>query len=288
MLPGRVGVEHAARAATLVVLDAERHAARANLAAAGGLGAGQLGDEGGPLAAGLAALHAKADLVAGVAAVAGHRVDRHVVDTVVGVAHALRAERHDPVVVVAPVLRDVASPADAHLALGLAVEGLDLFVVERPVGHGGAVDLAVGRARLELVRQSARAHGRPVERGAAEALAGPGRGRRVVAGDGRGAGTGARVLPSETVVHRPLVVDDVVHLEARPCLQHDHVDAPPCQLVGDGPAAGARADNDDDAVVVQVVGDGGDIVVVVVRRVHRSSSASSSEIQSMSSKPRSM
>ena len=270
------------------MLDAERHAARANLAAAGRLGARELGDEGGPLAAGLAALHAKADLIAGVAAVARHRVDRHVVDAVVGVAHALRAERHDPVVVVAPVLRDVAPPADPHLALGLAVEGLDLLVVEGPVGHVGAIDLAVGRARLELVRQTARAHGRPVKRGAAEALAGPRRRGRVVAGDGRGAGAGARVLPGQTVVHRPFVVDEIVHLEARAGLQHDHVDPPARQLVGDGPAAGARADDDDDAVVVQVVGDGGDVVVVDVGHVHRSASASASEIQSISSKPRSM
>ena len=79
-------------------------------------------------------------------------------------------------------------------------------------------------------------------------------------------------------------------LKRGPCLQHDHVDPPPGQLVGDGPAARARADDDDDAVVVQVVGDGGDVVVIEVRRDHRSASASvlSSEIQSISSKPRSM
>ena len=272
------------------MLDAERHAARANLAAAGRLGAGQLGDEGGPLAARLAALHAKADLIAGVAAVAGHRVDGHVVGAVVAIAHAFRAERHDPVVVGPPLQRDVAPPADAHLALGLTQEGLHFVEVERPVLQSRAIDIAVGRAHLELVSARARAHGRPMERGAAQPLACPRRCRRVIAGDGGGAGAGARVLPREAVVHRPLVVDEIAHLEARPCLQHDHVDPPPGQLVGDGPAAGARADDDDDAVVVQVVGDGGDVVVIEVRRDHRSASASvlSSEIQSISSKPRSM
>ena len=284
----RVGVEDAADAAARVVLDAEHHAAGTNLAAPRGFGARQLGDEGGPLAAGAAALNAEADLVASIAAVAGQRVDRQVVGAEVSVAHALRAEGHDPDGIGGPVKRDPVPPGDAHLDLGLAVEGLHLLIVEWPVLQGGTVHVAVRRAHLELVVLGTRTHGGPVEGGAAQGLAGPGGRSGVVTGDGRAAGAVALVLPGEKVIHRPLVVDEVARLEARAGLQQNHVDAAPGQLVGHGAAAGAGADDHDDAVVVQVVSDGRDIVVVAVRRNHSSTLTSSSEIQSISSKPRSM
>ena len=65
-----VGIDHAGHLAGRIVLDLDRHAVGAHLEIAGRLALGDLGVERRPFRAGLAALEAEADLLAGAAPVA--------------------------------------------------------------------------------------------------------------------------------------------------------------------------------------------------------------------------
>ena len=166
-----VGVQGAGHPAALIVLDLERHALGPHLAAAAGLGLRDLGIGGRPPGARGAALHAKADLVAGVAAVARLGVDRQIAGADLSVANAPGAGRHHAVVVAAAVTGNAVGAGHAHLGLGALVVRLEVLEPERPVGERRAVYRAIGRGGPELVRLESRAQAGPVQGGAANPLA---------------------------------------------------------------------------------------------------------------------
>ena len=84
LVAGTVRIKNTADAARRVMIDAERHALRANLTAPSRLGARQLRGQGRPAGARLAALHTETDLIAGVAAVAGLHIDRRMAGVELG------------------------------------------------------------------------------------------------------------------------------------------------------------------------------------------------------------
>ncbi|MNP11538.1 hypothetical protein D3C76_1037310 [compost metagenome] len=233
------------------MLDAQRHALRAHLAVAGGLGAGDVGVEGRPLGADAAALHAEADLHAAWPAVVGLGVDRHRPGLDFLVADALGAAGQHLEGVVPLVVRHAgARPGHAHMLLGLDVPRFQLFVAERPVEHVGALDVAVLAAHAELEVAKTQGNARPVHGAATHRLDDPRRQVRVVARHVPATGGDALVEPGDLVEHGPFIVLDVGHFKALAGFQHHAADALPGQGVGQGAAAGARADDDDDIAVV--------------------------------------
>src|SRR5690554_8184217 len=109
-------------AAYVVVLDACHVGLGPQLQVPGDDAFGQLGVQGRPLGAGLAALEAEAALLTGRAAVAILAVDRHVTG-VAGVAHLLGAGVHHLEVVVARQPLVVVGAGHAHALLGAIVVG---------------------------------------------------------------------------------------------------------------------------------------------------------------------
>src|ERR1700716_2332804 len=66
------------------------------------------------------------------------------------------------------------------------------------------------------------------------------------------AGGGSHVRPRKLRETLPFVVDEVLHLDARPGLKDHHLDTFLSQFVTQGAAAGAGTDNYDHAIVVQI------------------------------------
>ena len=243
---------------------------------AGLLGLGQLGDQGRPLRPGLVALEVEAVLVG-----RGPTVERGGVrgvrtGGVLLVADLLRAVGHDLVVVVRRQRGTTVTVRDTHADLGVVVVRLHLGQRDRPVQQRGPLDVAVGGLRRELVLLEARAGAGPVGRGAADGLDGPGRQVREVLRDPVAPGGRAHVGPGHLVEGRPLVVVVVRAGQVRTGLQDHDAHAGLAQVVGQGAATGARADDDDD-VRVGVLETGHALI----------SSMRGSGSQSRSSKPRS-
>src|SRR3979490_2035273 len=66
------------------------------------------------------------------------------------------------------------------------------------------------------------------------------------------AGGGSHVRPRKLRETLPFVVDEVLHLDARPGLKDHHLDAFLSQFVTQRAAAGAGTDNYDYAIIVQI------------------------------------
>ena len=242
-----VGIDHAGDRAARVVGDAQRHAFGPQLEMSGRLRLRDLGVERRPFRADGAACHAEADLMARRPPVARLGIDRHVAAVELLVADALRARGQHFVVVVAGQPRDAVRAGDAELVLGLVVERLEFLEAQRPVQQVGALDLAVDRARLELVFLEAQRGAGPVHGGAADRLADPER----QAGIER-AGADALVEPAQPAEHRVVVVDDVAQPSRGPASRQT-TSMPFCASSFDEcAAAGAGADHHNDGVVLQI------------------------------------
>ena len=278
--PVAVHVEHAGRPPRGVVLDLRDVAVGTQVEVARLLGLRQLGDQRRPLRAVLVALEVEAVLDAGRAAVVGLGVGRVRPGRVVPVAELLGAACEDLVVVVRGQRRAAVAMGDAHLDLGLVVVGLELRQRDRPVEQARAVEVAVGRARGELVGLEAGAGACPVGRGPADGLDQPRGQTGEVGGHLPAARRGARVAPRHLPERGPLVLVVVLAGEVRPGLQDDGLEPPLAELVGHRAAAGPGADHHHDVGVV----------VLEARHAVISSSCSmrGSGSQSRSSKPRLM
>src|SRR6202158_4437821 len=66
------------------------------------------------------------------------------------------------------------------------------------------------------------------------------------------AGCGSHILPRKLRETFPFVVDEVLHLDARPGFKDHHLDAFLSQFVTQSAAAGAGTDNYDNAIIVQI------------------------------------
>ena len=209
LLAAAIDIHHAGDLAPRIVFDPQRHRVRSHLEIAGRLTLGDLGVQRGPLAAGLAALEAEADLLAGAAIVPRLAVDRHVAGVHFLVAKLARTRFQDLVVVVAGQARDAVGPRRAHLVLGLRIPRLHLGERDRPIGEVRAGDIAVGAARLELVILEAQRGAGPMHRRAADRLDDPCRQIGEVVRHAPRARRGAHVLPGELRETRPFVVDEV-------------------------------------------------------------------------------
>ena len=234
------------------MLDLRDMQLRADLHVAGRLALGDLGVECRPFRAPLAALEAESGLLAGIAAVALHGIDRHPAGVTLLVAELVRPGLEDLEVVVARQSRQAVRAGDPQLVLGLGVVGLELGEGQWPVEEIGASDVAVGRGVPELVLLEAQRGARPVGRRSADRLDDPGRQIGEVLMNPPAAGGRPHVLPRELDEAVPLVVDEVLVLIALARLEHDDFDALLRQLVAQGAAARARSHNDDDAVVVLI------------------------------------
>ena len=237
-----VHVEHAIGAALLVVLDLQHHGLGAQLDLARGLGARHLGVERGPLGANLAALHAKADLLAGGPPVIDLAVRCGWTHDVL-VTHLAGTGIDHLVVVVRRHRRQAAglAAAHAHLLLRQLVVRLQLGQRDRPVKHVGPVDGTVGGPGVEVMLLETQGHAGPMHRGAAHALDDPGRQVRIGLGVVPAAGRDALVQPRDLVEHRPFVVLEVGLRVVLARLQNHALDAALRQFVGQCAAARARA-----------------------------------------------
>ena len=156
-----VGIEHARRAAAIVVLDRERHGVGAKLEPARRLGARDLAIKRRPLGARLAPLHAEADFIAGVAAIARCLVDGQATGMNIAVAEPAGAREHDLGHVGRAHRRQPVGSHDPEFLLGPHVVGLEFLKADRPIEQARTVDRAVGAERLELVGLKTRACWRP-------------------------------------------------------------------------------------------------------------------------------
>ena len=171
LLALRVPIYHAGDAPVGAVLDARRHALDAQIEITGGLGARDLGVQGAPFRARLAALHAKALLDAEAAAVRRRVIDGHVAGVDPLVAELLRGGVHDFEVVRGGQARIAVAARDDQAALGELVVALQLLVGDRPVDERGAGDVAVGAAGSYLPGPDPGSRAGPVHRRTADGLA---------------------------------------------------------------------------------------------------------------------
>ncbi len=234
------------------MLDVRGHRVRPDLQVAGRLALRDLGIQRRPLAAGLAALEAEADLLAGAATIARLAVDRHIPGVHLLVAELAGAGFQHLEVVVARQPRDPIRSRRAHLVLGLRIPRLHLGERDRPVEQVRTRDVAVRAARLELVLLEAQRSASPVHRRAADRLDDPRRQVGKIVRHAPGTRRGAHVLPGELGKARPFVVDEIRDLMASAGFQDHHLDALLRKLVAERAAAGAGADNADHGVVVQI------------------------------------
>jgi hypothetical protein len=246
----RIGIDHAGDLAAVVMLDAQDMGIRPHLELAGRLALRDLGIERRPFRAPLAALEAEAGLLAGRAAVAFGRVDRHVAGVAVRVAERVGAGLQHLEVVVARQGRDAVGVGHPHPVLGLRVVGFQIGQRQRPVEQVRARHRAVGGQRLELVLLEAQRGAGPVDGRAAHRLHDPGRQVREVARDAPLARGGAGVEPADLDEAAPFVVLEVLDLVPAAGLEDHGVDALEGELGAERAAAGARTDDDDDRVVV--------------------------------------
>ncbi len=270
-----VGIDDAGHLAAVVMLDRQHMGALAHLEPAGCLALRDLGIGGRPLGAELAALEAKADLLAGWPAVALLAVDRHPAGVDLGVAELPGAGLQHLIVVVAGQAGDAVGPGRPHLVLGLVVPGRHLGAVDRPVEQVRPGNVAIGRAGLPLVVLEPERRPGPVYGRATDRLDDPGGQAGEILRHPPGARGRPRVGPGELAEARPFVVDVVAGQVAPARLERDHVDTLLRELVRQRSAAGAGADHHHHAAVIQVI-----------RRSHVSVLPLSAHSHAMSSKPR--
>ena len=240
-----VEVHDARHFALVVVLDPRRVTLGAQLEPAGFLRRRNLGVQGRPLGAGLAALEAEAELLAGAAPVAWLAVDRHAPGVAVLVAYLRRAVVEHLEVVVAGQPRDPIGARHAQLVLGARVVRLELLQRERPVEHVHPFHGAIHAADAELVLLKAQRRAGPVGGRASYGLADPRRKTGEVSRHLPGTRGRALVQPSELPERTPFVVDEAFGRFALAGLQQHHLDALLAQLVGERAAARPGADDDD-------------------------------------------
>ena len=197
------------------MLDLDHHAVGAHFEIAGRFALWDFGVERRPFRAGLAALEAEADLLAGPAPVARLAVDRHSPGMDFLVAELLRAGLEHLEIVVAGQARNAVGARHAHLVLGLGVPRLHLGERDRPVQQVGAGYAAVGALDLELMLVEAQRSAGPVRGRAADRLDDPGRQVGEVLGDPPASGRRAHVLPGELGEAVPFVVDEVLRFSMR-------------------------------------------------------------------------
>src|ERR1700677_1952783 len=225
---------------------------RANLHVASRLALRNFGVERRPLCPPLAALEAEAGLVAGDAAVAGSRVDRHSSGVDLFVTKLLRTRLEDLKIVAARQAGPVARTSDAHLVLGLGVIGLKIGEGDRPVEKISPRDVPVGRGLLEFVLLKAEGSARPVGRRSADGLDDPGWQVGEVLVNPPASRGRPHVRPSELGEAWPFVIDEIREVQALARFEHDDFDAFLRQLVAKRAAARARPYDDDDAVVALI------------------------------------
>src|SRR6202000_1955559 len=200
----------------------------------------------------LAALEAEADLLAGAAAIARLAVDRHPSGVHFLVAELFGAGLKYLEVVVARQSRNAVGASDTHLVFGLGVPRLHFGERDRPVQKVGAGHIIIGAPDLEFVLVEAQRGTSPMYRRAADRLDDPRRQGRKILRDPPGARSGARIGPGDLGETVPLVIDEIVVLDARTGLENDDLDTLLRQLIAERATARARADNHDDAAVILI------------------------------------
>lgn len=245
-----VSIDHRVRLARCVMRDPDYMAVGPQVEQAGLQRPRDFPDHDGPFRARLVALEVETVLNGRRAAVIGFGVGGVRPGRIALVADTLGAIGEDLVVVVRRKRRAPAPVGRAHRILGPLVIGFEVLERDGPVQKAGALDLAIGAQRLELVRLKARGCTGPMGRRATDGLDDPSRQGRKVLGDAPRPARGARVQPGHLVEGLPFIVLVILVLQVGPGFQHDAFDALPRQLMGQCPAARARS-NDDDGRFVQ-------------------------------------
>ena len=146
---------------------------------------------------------------------------------------------HDLEVIGRGETRIAAAARDHHALLGAPVVAQQLVVAKRPIDERSAVNVAVSAARAHLPGLGTQGHRGPVHGCAADRLGGPGWQGRIVLGDRRRSGLGARLEPGELREGLAGHLREARERLARPGLQEHDLDAAPGELVRERPAAGA-------------------------------------------------
>ena len=225
--------------------DLHGMAVRTQVALAGLDRARQLTHRGAPLRRVLVALEVESVLDARGSAVVRLGVRAIRARGVVLVADPLGTVGEHLVVVVRRLGCSAMAMGRADRLLRLVVVGLEVGEGDRPVEQVGPLDVAVVGLGLELVLLEPRRRAAPVRGRAANSLDDPGRQVREILGHPVATGRGAVVEPRHLGERRPFIVLVVLGLDPRPGLQHYARDAALGQLIREGAATGAGADDDD-------------------------------------------